>query len=499
MPGPLQTTNPADFTQLEGLYIFEKNPPAFARGVNLNRVLVYGTTLRGPTGVGILINSEKDFNETFGTDRHAAGGAIASEVWKSLLNKQFGSMYVVRTAASDATIAESDFLDTATPVINVAASSEGVWGNDLTVAIVDATDANADHFNLVITYKGEVTTYENLDVSATGNDNIDTIIPSITTDPKVLVAVTKLADGRPDNIAADALDDTVASDGTIAAADYTGSGFGLNVAQGIQGVGIVYCANEDGTITAAVNTATLTAAAAVSDRMFVIHEGELTGAPVAVSAIATDADSFRNDRIIYAHNAPWTLDPETGNLVQTAPNSWMASILAQTDVDIHPGEEDTKRFTAGMSKLDVESLARADYITLRDAGVASLEKDAEGGFVFVSGVTTDLTPGKTEITRRRSADFLHLSVSKAIRRFVKKKNTAPNRGDMGGIITGFLRGLKNQDRIVELFGIDQESQNTAAGRAQGVEFVLMQVKLIGHMLHIVLETEIGTGVTISVG
>ena len=49
--------------------------------------------------------------------------------------------------------------------------------------------------------------------------------------------------------------------------------------------------------------------------------------------------------------------------------------------------------------------------------------------------------------------------------------------------------------IRETHGIDEQQE---VERAQGLEFILWRVKLIGHMLHIVLKTEIGTGVTIEV-
>ncbi len=292
----------------------------------------------------------------------------------------------------------------------------------------------------------------------------------------------------------------VGTDGVVAASDYTGSGRALDVISGTAGVAIVYCGNEDGVITAAVNAATLVKITVdnINDRIYCIHEGALNGAPVVPTTIATDAASFRSGRIIYCHNAPSTLDPDTGTTIQTAPNSWMASILSQTDVDIHPGEEATKRFTVGMTELDSEALTRENYITLREGGVASLERDAEGGFVFVSGVTTNINPGLTEITRRRSADFIQLSLAGRLRFFVKKKNTIENRGLIGSESIAFLRTLQNQRRVVEQFEVDQTSQNSATTRSQGLEFVLVRVKLIGHILFLVLKTEIGTGVVVEI-
>jgi hypothetical protein len=67
----------------------------------------------------------------------------------------------------------------------------------------------------------------------------------------------------------------------------------------------------------------------------------------------------------------------------------------------------------------------------------------------------------------------------------------------GGILQAFLGDLQGNERIVEQFSIDLEKLNTPTQRAQGIEKILMRVKLIGHMLELVLETEIGTSVVIS--
>lgn len=60
----------------------------------------------------------------------------------------------------------------------------------------------------------------------------------------------------------------------------------------------------------------------------------------------------------------------------------------------------------------------------------------------------------------------------------------------------FSRSLRDQNRIIEDFAVDQESVNTAAERGRGIEKILWRVRLVGHILHLVLETEIGTGVVI---
>lgn len=519
MPAPLFTSNPADFNRLEGLYIYETTPPGFIRGVNLGVGAVMGQCVRGPVDTPVEITSESRFLEVFGGRDYGAGGTLIGHVWRDLLNKPFGKLVVCRAAASAGVAASFTEEDTdggaGTAIIRIDASSKGAWGNNVYFRIEAATDGDADHFNLVIRYLGVVTTYENLDTSATGNDNL---LATIGDDYGNHVVVTKLADGRPLNTDSNtapyltaldtgaiggymALGTTVAgytavvgTEGTIAATDYTATDRALDKIKAYSGVGFVWSAEDDSTLTPTVNTAVVLAAAASSDRLFLIWTGDHTDSKAdAVTYFNTLTD---NDRTVNCLNSPYTLDTETATLVQTPPTAWMASILSQTDVDINPGEEATKQFTAGISSLTNESWTRDDYIDLRDAGIAALERD--DGFVFVSSVVALLTEGLTEITRRRSADFLQLSAAARLKYYVKKKNLIEARRIMGGELVAFSKGLKNQSRIIEEFEVDQESVNTVAQRAQGLEYILWRVKLIGHILYLVLKTEIGTGVTIEV-
>jgi hypothetical protein len=500
------TTNDSEITRLEGLYIKERNPPATVSGVFLGDVGVVGECVRGPVDEVIEITSEARFREIFGGRDYGAGGTLIGKTWKALLNKPFGRLYVVRAAAAAAAVASFDWETAAggggTAVLRIAASSRGLWGNDVAFKVSAASDGNANHFNLTIRYLGNTVTYANLSVF-TGEDNLATEIGD---DDGNLVVCTKLASGRPVNTSAgvdgadtDAfvnLGEVVASfvsvagtDGAIADTDFTGTGKGMELLAAHRGVDVAFVAERsNATIKAKWNTL----AATVSDRMFLMCADS---AATSVSATATDAALYRSDRIIYCFNHPNTLDPETAGVISSDPTSWMASILSQTDVDIHPGEEDTKPYLQGITSLAFESLARADFITLREAGVSALERD--NGFNFVSGVTTSLTPGKTEITRRRSTAYIQLSLADALKHSVKKKNTEARRRANAGMIQSFLSDLKRAEGIVEAFSVETEKLNTTAQRALGVEKILLRVKLLGHMLHLVLETEIGTAVSIT--
>lgn len=509
MTAPLFTTNDADIARLEGLYIKERQPPASVVEASLNTVAVFGTTMRGPVDRAVTITSEARFLEVFGGGYR--DGVMINNVWKSLLNKGMSSLRVARACAA-AAVKASFTMETlangsGTAVVRIDASSVGAWGGDVKFKVYDATNGDATYWNLSVkdTLTGKTTEYVNL--LTTAADNTLTVLGD---DDGNLVTLTKLASGRPINTSgiagADAdgylsLGQVVASfvsvagaDGTIADSDYIAA---LALVKDLPGAAIVYCAEyQSDTLKASVKTA----AAAASDRVFLIGADSST---VTAAQAITDVADYRGDRLIYCDNYAYTIDPILGTEVLTAPTSWMASILANTDVDIHPGEEDTKRLLAGITRLYRPAMSRQDYVDLRAAGIASLEMDL-GSAVFVSGVTTSLTSGLTEITRRRMADFIQLSLAQSLRFTVKKKNTAERRKANVGMITAFLKDLQKSGRIVDNpddalgYKVDGEILNTPTQRAQGIEKILVRVKLVGHMLHVVLETELGTGVTISV-
>jgi hypothetical protein len=247
---------------------------------------------------------------------------------------------------------------------------------------------------------------------------------------------------------------------------------------------------------ATVNGYLVALAPTVADRMFLTWSSDETNTDTDdVTDIGTQITT-RSDRIVWCYNAPYTIDPVTGTETVTGPHVWMASILSQLEVDVHPGAADATPLLAGIKRLYNPNLTRSQLIGLQNAGISAIER-LPGEFRFRMGVTTDLNPGKTEITRRRSADYLQLSAADRLRHYVKALNTPANRASMIGELVAFSNELRNKGRIVEDFAIDSASVNTDAQRAQNIEQVLWRVKLIGHMNSLVLQTEIGTDVTIT--
>lgn len=473
------TSNPSEYDDLEGLIISEQPPPGFIQGADRNVVAIAGGTLRGPVDTPVVVTDQKSFESVFGNRSRYGSTVLANETWLALANKKFGPRVVVcRAAAAAAAAATHNLLATATPIVTVTASSVGAWGLDITVDVVAATDANANHFDLLVHYRGDTTRYANIDVSATGNNNIALVIPN-TYD--VLVTVTKLADGRPDNVAGAAL--TGGSDGSIADADYTASGRAMDKINNYPGVSLCLVAARS---TTAIKAQVLSIAPSTPDRSWVIWNGSHTADDAAAD---TDAALYRSDRIIYAWNSPTIFDPEVAQLTEVPPHAFMASIFSQTDVDQHVA---SKRTIAMLSSINSLHFApnRGQLIGLKNAGVAALEQ-LPSGFKFRSGVTTSLTSGKTEIARRRQADFLQLSAADRLQDYVQETDTDDTSKAIIAELDAFSASYRDQQRIVADYAILGHATNAA-----GVKVIKWRVKLIGHILYLVLETEIGTGVTI---
>lgn len=486
MGSPFFTTNDSEISRVEGLYVKERNPPAAIAGAFLGVVGVCGDAIRGPVNKAVEITSEARFREVYGGRDRGNGGPVASSLWKAIVNKPFGKLVVVRAAAAAATTATLTLSNvTPTAIIRVDASSVGAWGQDIEAEVKAATDGNANHFNLEITYLGNVYKYKNLNVFTSSDDNL---VATIGTDDGNVVVVTKLANGRPLNSGPTALSSS--SDGSIADSDFTGTGKAMETLNGNKEINVFFVAERS---SSALKSKIATLAVGESNRIYLL--GADAASTSAASAI-TDAASYTDTagRIVYCFNHAYTLDPETATEMVTMPTAWMASILSQIDVDIHPGEEDTKQYTAGIIRLYNEAYQREDYVSFREAGISALEKD--GGFDFYSGVTTCHVPGKEEITRRRMTDYLQISIANFLKHSVKKKNTSARRKANEAAMDGFLDDLKIAERVVEDFLVDMEVLNTVAQRAQGIEKIFLKVKLIGHELFLVLETEIGTSVVV---
>jgi len=190
--------------------------------------------------------------------------------------------------------------------------------------------------------------------------------------------------------------------------------------------------------------------------------------------------------------------------VDVGSDSLMASILSQLPPEENPGQ-DTPFSTVvnGIEKgVNVQSFQMQDYILFKAAGIAALRVD-DGLVSFQSGVTSvdpNVYPSLTTIARRRMADYIQDSLAIAGKPYGKKLMTAARRHAYTQEVTAFLRGLlsvKNpQFQRIAGYTVDAKTANTTQTLGRGLFRLKIAVKTLPSMDSIVLETTVGTLVSV---
>jgi hypothetical protein len=491
----------ADWVALEGLYVNKLPPDRAIVGVNLNLVGMAGYCVRGPV-VPQIIPADQ-FAAYYGGRDYGSGGAVVGKVWAALQNKKFGRVCVCRVVADDA-VAASHVLQNVTPatIATLTANNPGLWANGatggITYDIAAASDANANHWNLTINYLGASKTYENLDTT-TGHDNLEEVVGNSINN---LVVVTKNADGRPLNtVSTTSL--AGGTEGTLAAADYV---TGINAIATYPGVAcciVPETAFDSNNST--LNARLVALAPLCPDRVFLAWAGKSNSVADEISQKGSQITTAATN-LQWCFNRAYEMDPDTSTQVLCAPHVAKACILSQTDVSIHAGDEDNLGLLAWINSVVNESLTRSELISLKEAGISTLQK-AESGFRFGTDVDTTATATvDSQFPDERATQFIIQSIANNIRHDVRKKGTKSKKRSIIAKIRTFLSEDQKAEHVVDAddddlglgFLVDDVSVNTAATKVRHEHHVLIRVRLIDHLLYIVLDCDIRTGQTIVV-
>lgn len=182
----------------------------------------------------------------------------------------------------------------------------------------------------------------------------------------------------------------------------------------------------------------------------------------------------------------------------------MASVLSVLPPERNPGQAaepvasamaDVLGFQRGAPDLGIN-----EYTAMRQAGIAAL-RIQDGESTFMSGVTTSLTSGQKNINRRRMADFLEDSLAKRYLSFTKLPITNAWKDNLVAETVAFLTQLQSPNnpaaqRIVG-FVVDRKSGNTPDLEAAGIYVLIVKVRSIATSDFIVLQAEVGEGVTLT--
>lgn len=490
-----RTSNAVEFDDVDGIIVDERAPAANVQGVPANIAILVAQFQRGPSELSDTLAGIADFHEKYGKSSFSGN--------KEIKNKKFGSLKIIRVAAADGvkgTLVLVD--DDATPEtsLTINAKDKGLYGNSLTVTVEDGSVQGKKYTfidtNLNAVIGAEV--FDNVILTGKTQEDVDLIfVTSLLID--AVLPVSPIDQEEPVNIAATPL--AAGSDGTVIDTDYeTAIAFAeAQRAGNVMWLDLYNTARRGFLKIHAANT---------QDKM-VIVAGDNPKTETRSAAVAlVDSESLRDTagRIIYVFAGANT---RIDGLVKTqSAASWMASIISQTSPHIDPAFAGNLDFLAGIVSLE-QTLTRADYIALKNAGISALEQDSDlGGHKFKSGIVTQiLNSSKLTILRRRMTDFLTDSAAIFLKNSQNDVNSLPNRTAVKGAILSFVQVLETssilpKDSEVKTGKaklVDTNALNSDNSVAAGFFKVLWKQRIFSSMRFIVLQAEIGESVVVTEG
>lgn len=482
-----------------GVNILELTPPGEVAGISTSVVGVVGEFPFGTPNEVITITSAAELFDTFAPSELGANDSYPA--LKAFLNKTFpGGLRVVRVVATDAVAATLTFEDASmTDSVDVTFNTTGVIGNSCTIEWVAnaTTPGNRD----AIVRIG--TTYERR------YENVVTAAPLAVVDPGDKF-VTFAANGSfaavPDVAAAAAL--ATGSEGTIASADYVGTtssdvGIRKFYSDSVD-VDVLFVAECPTTLCDAVNTGLAAYATETGKGMAVYSSPAAQTKALAKTYVTTN--SLAEDNSVYCWPRVKTInryDPDFAEVAVDG-NSFVAAAIASVAPEVSPGGASGNAAMKGITGLADTSGSRLDYDELNAAGVAGIVITRTLGAIIRGGYTTDTTPGKERIFRRRMTDFITNSAAARAEYYIgtpldirlTEQELGTNTGAYIGELTAFLQELLDANRI-ESYEVDPFSANLQSNLNDGEWYIQIAVKLFGAAEKIVLMANIGTGVVIA--
>lgn len=494
--------------EVDGIYIYEIDPPRYIAGRNMGVVGMVGEFERGPVDVKTRVGDAATFLKKFGGYGTAPSGSETTwrgySGFRSIAGKQWGGLRICRpgnTSAAAATVDIPLVTHVADPLtqgrkLTVTLKYKGLYGNAASIVIDDASDTSLTNgFKLTITVGTDTETIDNLTAGMTA--------AALGTRAAVLelVDLALANDGTATKAAWPATyTPSAGADGTAALQAWTDC---IDLLLSDREISVIFVAEVPGdpVTDAAIN-------AYIKGKV-----APATGAGVPVIAClsgpsgddiddaATAVASYRSDRLLYCW--PWRKQVYSAaaaihadGLLTVPSNDVVASALAAIgpDHDVS-GPEATAIINAATSGLEYDNLTRDDYVTAKSQGVCALEFDPDLGYRVRVPVVTDLTTGKELAYRRRMADYIQWSIAASLKYFAGEPITPDWEDGINGAVEGFLFDLKRLG-IISDYSVDSESVNTLSNKAKGIYYVKIRVQLFGIARSIVLMSQIGATVTI---
>lgn len=260
------------------------------------------------------------------------------------------------------------------------------------------------------------------------------------------------------------------------------------------------------------SNATDATANGLSARKFVT--GDQLGTLVAQSLV--NVALWRSDRVFYTTKGWKVRIPEIAErglaggvgftedgVIVVRPDGPLTTICAMLPPEENPGQATDLIPDFFEVATDGETLTIDTYIAWKAAGICAPRVDFDTGPEYQSGVTSSLTSGRTEIARRKMADFIQDTAVTVGKPFSKKLNRQAMRDKLRGRWDSFLGGLENPQspEASRIAGFrtrdDKNAGNTDEVLASGVYFIDTRVRTYSSLDEIVFRTEIGPNAVVS--
>jgi hypothetical protein len=477
--GIFRTNDPNLYDDIDGIIIDETAPPPSISGVSANTAILMGQFQRGPAELSLPLASIGEFHEVYG--KSSASGN------KQLKNKRFGALKLIRVIASDAAGSSLTLNSGATPTLQFDALHLGAYGDNIEVTVEDGSESVGKKYTIEDKNADAVLPIEVYDQVEIASVDASTFSAS-----KLVSATVLDTAGEPDSAAAAPL--AGGSDGTVADTDYESA---MVEAETERAGNLLFLDAYNATRNGYLKTHV----AATQDKMAVVCGAEGDDRAAAIADVANYRDT--DGRLMYAW--PYVQTSIDGALEFTPPASWVASIFTQVSPHIALSKTSNSGFLGGVTALKYNE-SRTGFISLDAAGVLSMERDPDIGFLVKNAVTTQIiNSSKRTVLRRRMADFLTDSIALFLKNYQNDVNSQAKRDEVKAQILDFDTRL-TRDGIVpgenDVKGgspllVDVDSLNTDSVIASGQFRILYKRRIYSSMRYIILQAEIGESVVVT--
>lgn len=488
--------NPSAAGDKHGVFPYEVQPPPAIVAEGTGVVGLVGQFPWGPDDRIVEAATVADRYNTLGPP----GMSRTGTGWMAMLGKAWPDLRVVRVLGSAAARAEVTLDDSEdADCVTVTAKYKGTAGNSIAIVIANATDGDANHFNMTASVTGDSGTtteiFENLNASGTGTENLGDYTNSL-----LLQGIAVVADGRPVNGSF-----TLASgaDGTINSARYLGTpsapDFGLSLFETDPEINIVFADDAGNTDRAAVNTGLAAHTLLMGDRMAVLNGNSGLSAADARTAAASNRSAY------VAFADPWVYQYDLAGTERLVPSS---SFLASAMANLPPSTAPSWRGRPITGIVRTETMrGGAVAAAMTRAGVCTIVKES-GSYFFEASVTTiaPVTPSKKRIVRTRMGFYIADSLTESIQEFGDAPNVPALRQPIIAAVQRFMDGLKgnsvrdplNLPHVLAWQFGDIAAANSQADIDSGKFTIPLRVKTSSGMDQIFLAIEYGETVQITV-